>query len=470
LEIDPMYDQLASRLKQHGQQHVLAFWDQLDDAGRQTLANQIEKLDLDLIDRLYRDKSAQENWAELANRAVPPPAIRLNADNEFSADQARERGEQALSAGQFGVLLVAGGQGSRLGFDHPKGMFPIGPVSGAPLFQILIEKIVARGQRHRAAIPLYLMTSPATHEETIEFLEAHGRFGLAAADLHVFCQGTMPAVDAATGQLLLAEKGELFSGPDGHGGMLAALHSSGALADIRRRGIRQLFYCQVDNPLVSMCDPAFVGYHLLARSELTTQVVRKQTPREKVGNVALIDGQLRIIEYSDLNPLPDDVVDRRQADGSPVFWAGSIAVHVFDAAFLERVAGSDAGLPFHFAKKAVPYIAADGNRFEPDAPNAIKFERFIFDLLPFAERGIVVEVDEATAFAPLKNASGEKFDTVETVQARLIELYTGWLRRAGAHVAPGAPVEISPLWAQDAAEVAQMASPGLTVTQPRYFC
>src|SRR6185369_5136325 len=225
--------------------------------------------------------------------------------NRFSPAEARRRGDEALAAGQLGVILVAGGQGTRLGFEHPKGMYPIGPVSQATLFQILLEKIVARGLQHGVRIPLYLMTSPATHAETVAFLRSKDYFGLAAEDVAIFCQGTMPAVHAETGQILLADKANLFLSPDGHGGMLAALATSGSLEDLRRRKIAQLFYLQVDNPLVSMCDPEFIGYHLLSGAEISTQVVRKRTSRDKLGNVVVVDGQMRIIEYSDLNHLPD---------------------------------------------------------------------------------------------------------------------------------------------------------------------
>ena len=191
--------------------------------------------------------------------------------------------------GQVGVILVAGGQGTRLGFDKPKGMFPIGPVSDASLFQIFIEKMLAVGQQYKVRVPLFLMTSPATHADTVEYLATTERFGMQSHDVHVFCQGTMPAVDAATGQVLLADKGELAVSPDGHGGMLAALAKSGGLAEIRRRGIQQLFYLQVDNPLAPICDPAFIGYHLLSKSELSTLVVAKHTPLDRVGNFVSVE-------------------------------------------------------------------------------------------------------------------------------------------------------------------------------------
>ena len=193
------------------------------------------------------------------------------------------------------------------------------------------------------------------------------------------------------------------------------LERSGALDDIERRGIRQLFYFQVDNPLVDICGPEFVGYHLLSGSEFSTQVVAKRDPLERVGNVVQVDGRLMVIEYSDL---PDEAAQRRNPDGSLAIWAGSIAVHVIDAALLRRTADAADGLPFHVARKKVACLDAAGRRIEPSQPNAIKFERFIFDLMPQARRAIVVEVDPARAFAPLKNEPGAKADTPENVRAR----------------------------------------------------
>jgi UDP-N-acetylglucosamine/UDP-N-acetylgalactosamine diphosphorylase len=466
-----MKDKLHAHLSPHGQEHLLAFWDELDEADRRALADQIGSVDFGLIDRLYRAAHCAENWAELASRAEAPPALRLNdPHNRFSPAEARRRGDEALAAGQLGVILVAGGQGTRLGFDHPKGMYPIGPVSRATLFQILLEKIVARARQHGVRIPLYLMTSPATHAETVQYLKANDYFGLAAQDVNIFCQGTMPAVHAQTGRLLLADKANLFLSPDGHGGLLAALAASGGLDEMRRRDIRQLFYLQVDNPLVVMCDPEFVGYHLLSQSEISTQVVRKRRSRDKVGNVVMVDGRMRIIEYSDLNPLGDEIVERLGSDGTPIFWAGNTAVHVIETAFLERAARSDTALPFHVARKAVPHVDSTGRPVVPDEPNAIKFERFIFDLLPEARIGIVMEVDEQRIFAPVKNGPGERRDSPETVRAQMIALHRQWLEAAGCRVQPGVAVEISPLFAQDAEETAARVEPGLAVTRPRCFC
>jgi len=463
-------EQLLDRLQPFGQEHLLHFWDQLSAAHQAQLAEQIQGIDFAQIAQLYREATSPQaettDHAERARRAERPPAIRLSEQTAAVTAQARERGEQALRAGKVGVVLVAGGQGTRLGFDHPKGLFPIGPLSQACLFQILFEKILASRRRYGANIPLYIMTSPATDAETRAALAKHEQFGLPAADVQVFCQGTMPAVDAKSGQLLLEEPGRLFLSPDGHGGMLPALAHGGALADIQRRGIENLFYMQVDNPLVAVLDPAFIGHHLEAQAEVSTQVVAKKTPVDRVGNVVTLDGQVQIIEYSDL---PNDVAELRMPDGSLKFWAGNIAVHVFDVAFLERMSAAGGKLPFHFASKKVPFVDDGGKLVEPAKPNAIKFEQFIFDLLPAAHRSLVVEVDERAVFAPVKNAPGAAGDTPDSVRQQMIDLHRSWLAAAGAQVDNGAKVEISPLFALDAEEVRRKIEPGLQVVADRYF-
>ncbi len=386
-----------------GQQHLLRFWDELDEAGQRNLASQIAAINLEQIAQLFTAKEPARRTGRhcLAgprrHRQCASPIGKI-AGAPSSAD-ARKRGAEALAAGKIGVLLVAGGQGSRLGFDHPKGMYSIGPVSGASLLQIHFEKALATSRRYGAAVPIYMMTSPVTHDEQAAFLDEHDRFGLPSDDVVLFCQGTMPAVDAKTGKLLLAEKGSLFLSPDGHGGTVAALAASGAIEHMRRRGIEHLFYLQVDNPLTPIADPEFIGNHLLAESELTSMAIAKQTPQDRLGVFAMIDGRLQIIEYSDL---PDDVAEKRAADGSLDFWAGSIAVHMFSVSFLERALALKDALPFHIARKKVPYIGDDGRLVEPQEPNALKFERFIFDLLPHAKNPFVVEYAESDVFAPLE--------------------------------------------------------------------
>ena len=250
------------------------------------------------------------------------------------------------------------------------------------------------------------MTSPATHAETVAFFAEHQRFGLPEEDLVVFCQGTMPAVDRPDGPRVVG-----VAGPNRRQSRRPRRHVGGASpraarwTRLERRGIRHLFYFQVDNPLVDICGREFVGYHLLAGSEFSTQVIAKRDPLERVGNVVQVDGRLMVIEYSDL---PDDAAGRRNPDGSLAIWAGSIAVHVIDAALLRRLADAAEGLPFHVAHKKVSHLDAAGKHVEPSEPNAVKFERFIFDLMPQARNAIVVEVDPRDGVCPVeKRRRGE---------------------------------------------------------------
>jgi UDP-N-acetylglucosamine/UDP-N-acetylgalactosamine diphosphorylase len=465
----PNIDELKAKLAPTGQQHLLRFWSDLDEAGRAQLASQIDSIDFAQIDRLFRQGAGTHEWAAMSRRATPAPALRLadrKQGSKWSAADARKRGTEALAAGKIGMLLVAGGQGSRLGFDHPKGLYTIGPVSGASLLQIHFEKALAAAHRYGASVPVYMMTSSVTHVEQDVFLKEHRRFGLPADDVILFRQGTMPAVDVKSGKLLLAEKDSLFLSPDGHGGTVAALASSGAIEHMRRRGIEHLFYLQVDNPLAPIADPEFIGNHLLAGSEITSDAVAKQTPQDLLGVFAVIDGQSQVIEYSDL---PDDVAQKRDANGSLVFWAGSIAVHMFSVAFLERSLALKDALPFHIARKKVPYVDDDGQILEPKEPNALKFERFIFDLLPHARNPLVVEYAEADVFAPLKNAPGASRDTPEYVRQFMIVQHRKWLEAAGTKVADGVAVEISPLWALDAEGVAAHRDRPMTISKPTYL-
>jgi UDP-N-acetylglucosamine/UDP-N-acetylgalactosamine diphosphorylase len=466
----PSHEYLAAKLRPFGQEHLLRFWGELNAAQRQRLAKQSEAINFEQVAALFHHTAESQDWAALARRAEPPPAIRLryrSGGAEFDRADAEKRANDALAAGKIGVLLAAGGQGSRLGFDHPKGLYPIGPVSGASLLQILLEKVLALAERYDVTVPLYMMTSPVTHDEQANFLKSHDWFGLSAEQVKLFCQGTMPAVDAKTGKLLLAEKGELFLSPDGHGGTIAALEASGSIDDMRRRGIEHLFYLQVDNPLVPIGDTEFIGYHLLANSDLTSMAVAKQTPQDRLGNFAMIDGRLQVIEYSDF---PADVAEKRDAAGGLVFWAGSIAVHMFRVAFLERTLALKDALPFHIAHKKVPFVdEATGKVVEPQQPNALKFERFIFDLLPHADRPLVVEYDEQEVFAPLKNAPGAERDTAEYVQRFMVAQHRGWLEAAGTQVAQDVPVEISPRWALDARGVACRSDRPHSIERPTYL-
>jgi UDP-N-acetylglucosamine/UDP-N-acetylgalactosamine diphosphorylase len=419
------------------------------------------------MSELFSNVETTDQWAELARSAEPPPAIRIDEENRsLSREQALAAGNQLLADGKVAMILAAGGQGTRLGFDQPKGMFPVGPISNRTLFQILMEQVLARSQYFGKPIGLYIMTSPATHAATIRFLKDNKNFGMPPEDCMVFCQGTMPAVDAETGKLLLAEPGRLFLSPDGHGGLVAALEKNNCLEQMTDRGFETIFYGQIDNPLMQVCDPLTIGYHKLMSSEMTTQVVPKLEPLQRVGNVVSIDGRIQIIEYSDL---PDDVAQLQNEAGKLKLWAGNIAVHVFEFSFLEKALHRVGGLPFHKARKVVPYVNDVGDLVEPKEKNAIKFERFIFDLLPLAQNSIAVEVDPRDGFAAVKNAPPATTETAETTKAAMIDLHTRWLRAAGVEVADGTPVEISPFFAFDQNRVREKANSISKINEPTYL-
>lgn len=466
---------LVDKLAPIGQRHLLAFWDRLSPAERANLAAQIEAIDVDLFLKLRSEHrwqsetggDSKSHWAALAARAESPPAMRLDGRGvHFTREAALNAGAAALAAGQVGMILVAGGLGTRLGFDRPKGMFPIGPLSGRSLFQVLLEQLLAVSRRYGKPIPLYVMTSPATDADTREYLAEHRNFGLPASDVHVFCQATMWAVDEQFNRILLESPSSLFLGPDGHGGMLAALEKSSGLADCRQRGLQHLFYAQIDNPLTEVCDEVLLGSHILAGSQMTTQVVKKREPRDRMGNVVSIDGRVQVIEYSDL---PDEFTAQTNPDGSLKLWAGNLAVHVFDLEFLNRSARQADALPYHSANKKVRCLDERGQVVEPEGPNAIRFERFIFDLLPLAERALVVEADPFFAFAPVKNSDDEPTDNPATAKAAMVSLHRGMLRHSGVEVGTDVPIEINPLWASTIDEIRDKLSPGTFISQATYF-
>lgn len=472
----PPAPELVARLEKHGQHQLLRFLDQLNPDAQARLLDEINAIDFDQLDTLIQTLVLQTEPPLPRSDAIRPVAVSRLPRTEGERVARRhsvERGEAMLSSGEVAVVIVAGGQGTRLGFDGPKGTFPIGPVSGASLFQIHAEKVLALSRRHGQPIPLYVMTSPDNHQDTARFFEQNRNFGL--DHVRLFVQGQMPAVDRQTGQVLLSEPGRLALSPDGHGGTLLALGRPGpdgqpsCLDEMRQRGISTLFYFQVDNPMVQVADPAYLGLHRDANAEVSFKVVEKLRPDEKVGVVVEIDGRAQVIEYSDL---PDELAERREPDGSLQLWAGSIAIHVFDRGFIERINRS-ASLPFHRALKKVRHVDALGKTVEPSEPNAVKFETFIFDSLPLAERYAVVETDRRLEFEPLKNATGP--DSPDSVRCRMTDLFAGWLEAAGAEVLRGPDghvpfgIEISPLFALDAAELKSRIDPGLVVDRPLYL-
>ena len=445
-------DSIRARFAYHGQEQVFRYWDTLDEVGRERLLEDVREVDLAelkaLIDLHLREPSSEAPWS---GEVFPAPYVAHPAKGGDPErwNAAEALGAEALRSGRVAAFTVAGGQGTRLGYPGPKGTFPVTPVLGKSLFAVFAEKLVAAQERHGRVIPWYIMTSRQNHAATREAFEAAGYFGLSPDAVSFFSQGRMPAVDF-TGQILLEDRDALAMSPDGHGGSFRALLRSGALADMRRRGIETLSYFQVDNPLVRVIDPAFIGFHLQAGSEMSSKMIPKAYPDERVGVFCEQDGRLCVIEYSDL---PDSMQQELDENGRLRFIAGSIAIHVLSVDFAARMGqgGAGAALPFHKAVKKVRHIDASGEVVEPTAPNGIKFEMFVFDALPLARDPVVIETLREDDFSPVKNPAG--IDSAESCRADQLRQWTRWLKAAGVDLetdATGLPTctfEISPRFA-----------------------
>ncbi|MCA9064958.1 MAG: UTP--glucose-1-phosphate uridylyltransferase, partial [Planctomycetaceae bacterium] len=357
-------ESILSQLIHYGHAQVLQRWPQLAPAVQNQLAAQLKHVDLELLHEIVSTSHPAETSDKQATRrieqaGIPEQLVRqpgTDADRELW-NKAAAAGEGLLRRGQVAVITVAGGQGSRLGFEHPKGMFPIGPVTDRTLFQIFAEQIRARRQRHQARILWMIMTSDATHDETVAFFQQHNHFGLDPETVVFFQQGCLPALDAASGQLLLNEDSLLCLSPDGHGGLIAALRDSGLLDRLRDLQVEHVFYHQVDNPTAIVCDPALIGFHSIHRSQVTTNVVRKVSPTERMGVLVDVNGRTEIIEYSELTP---EQAAKKDTAGRWIFWAGNTAIHVFSRSFLEELAQGRGRLPLHVARKNVPCLNAAG--------------------------------------------------------------------------------------------------------------
>lgn len=454
---------IRGELVLRGQEHVLRFWDDLSEVGGLSLLKQLESVDFDLMDKLTKGLGAPAKPAPGLSELAPPEVVRLPATPEEEAlrKRAAEAGARLLREGRVATLVVAGGQGSRLGFDGPKGAFPLGPVTDRSLFQLHAEKILAARRRHGRPLPWYIMTSPSNDRATREFLKKHRYFGLSPEDVFIFEQGVLPAVTLA-GKLSLEAPGKLFVAPDGHGGAFKALLKSGALDDMSGRGIEQIYYFQVDNPLVPVPDPVFVGLHAEAGAEMSLKVLKKRTPEEGLGTVVKrrAAGGIEVIEYTDL---PSGLMEAKGPDGNELFPMGSIAIHVISVPFAGKIARTG-NLPYHQALKKIPCVNEKGEVARPEEPNGVKFEMFVFDALPDAERAVAMEVRREEEFSPIKNPSGE--DSVETARAHLVELYAGWLEACGVQVPRDesgrvvGTVEIGPLTASSAQELARALPAG----------
>jgi UDP-N-acetylglucosamine/UDP-N-acetylgalactosamine diphosphorylase len=461
LEFD-MDDSLRVTLQKHGQEHLFKFFPEMNSRQHEKIHTQLREINWRELETLISTYVLNTPENVIPPEISPAPYFPAVPENEEQKEKYRialKRGSELLRKGKVAALTVAGGQGTRLGYDGPKGTFAITPVKNKTLFQYFAEKIIRTGKKYGCPLHWFIMTGKTNDSHTREFFRKNSFFGIHPSFVHFFTQGTMPSI-GMDGKLLLESKESLSLSPNGHGGTLLALKLSGSVAQMRKVGIEYLSYFQVDNPLVSVADPLFIGLHFLEKSEMSSRMLAKTDPFEKLGNFCISGGRLNIIEYSDM---PKDLAEMTEADGRLRFIAGSPAIHVISVDFVEKLTeGGSLNLPWHRAEKKVPCIDADGNQITPDKPNAIKLETFIFDALPFAGKTMILEAKREDEFSPVKNPDG--VDSAVSCVRMLVDKDVRRLEKAGISVpkkengTPDCVVELSPLTFLDDEDVVAYAA------------
>lgn len=342
---------------------------------------------------------------------------------------------------------MAGGQGTRLGFAHPKGMFDVGLPSHKSLFRIQGERIRKLQELAKkltgkdGQITWYIMTSEHTMAPTKAYFKENDFFGLRDEDIVMFEQGSLPCFDF-NGNILLDEKHHISKAPDGNGGLYRALRDTGILADMNRRGVKYLHAHSVDNILIKVADPIFVGYCVKQNADCAAKVVEKSHPNEPVGVVCVVDGKYQVVEYSEIT---QKTAEMRNSDGRLTFSAGNICNHFFSTDFLNKIGSTyEKELKLHVAQKKIPFVDNSGKRIQPEKPNGIKIEKFVFDVFEFAENFVTVEVPRDEEFSALKNADSAGKDCATTARNDIYNLHKKYIESAGGSV-EGVEIEISPL-------------------------
>jgi len=433
---------LKNKLIQYGQEHLLDHWNELTESQQTDLYQELSSIDLDEVTEYFNKTTSAENThtQKLDDRMQPLSESQtgsvLNAtDRELSMYTDISMDE--ISTGGMAILLLAGGQGTRLGVKYPKGMYDVGLPSKKTLFQLQaerilkLEKLAAAKTGKHGEITWYIMTSASTVKPTSDFFENNNYFGLNPDNVVVFQQGTLPCF-TFEGKMILESKGSLSRAPDGNGGLYRALREEGVLEDMKKRKVRYIQLFCVDNVLVKVGDPVFMGYCIAKGAECANKVVPKGFPTEKVGITCKVDGHYQVVEYSEITQKSSE---RRNKDGSLTFGAANLCIHFFTIAFLERIVmKNEKSLQHHVAKKKIPFVDRDGVLVNPDKPNGIKMEKFVFDVFRFANNFVVWECARDEEFAPLKNAEGAADFTPTHCRQALLALHQKWLRIAGAEL------------------------------------
>lgn len=399
-------EQVKEKLAKYGQEHLLKYYDELSEEEKQALLTQIEATDMTVLEACHHRE-------EIAQKGVITPLAAMQLDEiEAGREEFTAVGLDAIRAGKVGAVLLAGGMGTRLGSDDPKGMYNVGLTKELYIFECLVNNLMDVVKQADAWIHLFVMTSDKNHEATVKFLTEHDFFGYSAEYVHFFKQEMAAATDY-NGKIYLEEKGKLSTSPNGNGGWFISLKRSGLLDLVNAEGIQWLNVFAVDNVLQRIADPCFVGATIKKNCVVGAKVVRKSAPDEKVGVMCLEDGRPSIVEYYELT---EELMNAKDENGDPAYNFGVILNYLFRVEDLERMMSS---LPLHIVEKKIPYLDENGQLVKPEAPNGYKFENLVLDMIHQLDSCLPFEVVRNHEFAPIKNKTG--VDSVESARALLVE-------------------------------------------------
>ncbi|CAG8536333.1 23020_t:CDS:2 [Racocetra persica] len=453
-------ESLKAKYAAAGQDHLFTFYEDLKPEEQTILFNQLYKLDIERVNQIFK-KATSGNTSDVKKQNLEPlPDDVFDSVLDASEDKINDwekLGFNAIAQNKVCVILMAGGQGTRLGSTAPKGCYDIHLPSGKSLFQLQAERILRLQKvaqdfaktENEVIIPWYIMTSGPTRSATETFFKQHNYFGLKEDNVIFFEQGTLPAL-TYEGKVFMETKSTLAVAPDGNGGMYAALRKEKILESMSSRNICYAHAYCVDNCLVRVADPVFIGYCISKNADCGAKVVRKTDPHESVGVIALRDGKLNVVEYSEIEPA---VAEQRKPNGHLSFGAANIANHFYTVDFLNCIESFENELEYHIANKKIKHIdISTGELIAPSKPNGMKLELFVFDVFPFTKRMAVLEADRKEEFSPLKNAPGTVCDNPETSRRDIINQHVRFVEKAGGKVIPGdgdspdhLTFEISPL-------------------------
>ncbi|CAB0019700.1 unnamed protein product [Nesidiocoris tenuis] len=471
------YEEVKERLESYNQGHLLQFWDQLSEDDRDELLQELRDINLKEVIGYFESATGmmKDDNEKLDDRLKPIPNNLYGAVTRTSPEllaSYEEEGLRQIASGKVGVLLMAGGQGTRLGSPDPKGMYSIGSLSGKTLYQIQAERILklssiaAKKFNKPCSITWFIMTSEHTMAPTVEFFEKHSYFGLNKNDVVFFEQGVLPCF-SLDGKILMSRPHKIAVAPDGNGGLYRALRSKKIIDIAEERGVEYFHAHSVDNILVKVADPIFIGYCVQKNADCGAKVVEKAFPAEALGVVCNVDGVYQVVEYSEIT---SKTAEMRNNDGRLTFSAGNICNHFFTTQFLKQVGLThEKSMKLHVAKKKIPYVDEDGKHIIPEKANGIKIEKFVFDVFQFCKHLVVWEVRREDEFSALKNSDAEDKDNPTTARNALYALHRRYVEEAGGKFdGDKAEVEISPLLSYSGEGLRDLVA-NRTFTSPLYL-